>query len=291
MIGFKADETPGVTPPGRGPKGGAAAAHEDSERINSEVWRSSKVLEIFAGREGALDPGEARLLAGIVAYAEGQPILDIGVGGGRTIPLLAPHSAGYVAVDYLPEMVELARAGHPGVRIEQADARDLSAFSDASFAAVLFSYNGIDGVGHEDREAVLREVWRVLRPGGLYAYSTHNLDYCCAGRPPWDRAQWDLGNGPRAALVYAARLPRRSRSYMKLRKLTRRGRGWAVLVGSGYDFSVLWHHLTPRAVLAELERAGYAGGTEIYDSNGALVDALGDTADLPWLYVLARKPA
>lgn len=262
----------------------------EPERINADVWRSKEVLGIFAGRDGPIDIGESRVLARIAEEAAGDPILDIGVGGGRTIPLLAPASDGYVAVDYLPEMVELARAEHPGVRVEQADARELEAFAPESFAAVLFSFNGIDGIAHEDRQAVHRAVMRVLRPGGVYVYSTHNLDFCCAGRPPWDRNWWDLDNGPRAALAYAARLPRRSRSYLRLRNMTVRGEDWAVLVGSAYDFSVLWHHVTPAAALAELEEAGYAAGSEILAGSGETIAPGDDTAGVPWIYMLARKP-
>jgi SAM-dependent methyltransferase len=261
----------------------------EPERINADVWRSSKVLDIFAGREGCIDAGEAMLLERIAAEASHGPILDIGVGGGRTIPLLSGAGDGYVAVDYLEEMVELTRAQHPGVRVEQADARDLSDFEDESFGAVLFSFNGIDGVAHEDRVAVHHAVMRVLRPGGIYVYSTHNLDFCCAGRPPWDRSWWDLDNGPRAALAYAARLPRRSRSYRRLRELTVPGEGWAILVGSAYDFSVLWHHITPGEARAELHRAGVAGEVEMYASDGAEIAAGDDTDGTPWLYLLARK--
>lgn len=262
----------------------------EPDQINADVWRSSEVLGIFAERDGPIDAGEQQLLARIAEQAQGLPILDIGVGGGRTIPLLAPLSEGYVAVDYLQEMVELARASHPGVRVEQADARDLAQFADDSFGAVLFSFNGIDGVAHEDRLAVHRAVLRVLRPGGIYVYSTHNLDFCCAGRPPWDRNWWDLDNGPRAALAYAARLPRRSRSYMALRGMTVHGEDWALLVGSAYNFSVLWHHLTPAAALAELAEAGYADGTEMYGGDGRRVTAASDTGGLSWLHMLARKP-
>jgi SAM-dependent methyltransferase len=260
----------------------------ESEQINAGVWRSSRVLGIFAEREGFIDDGEALLLERLLAEAEGGPILDIGVGGGRTIPYL--RGTGYVAVDYLQEVVELARSRHPGVDIEQADARDLKAFADNSFSGALFSFNGIDGLANEDRRAVHRAVMRVLRPGGVFVYSTHNLAHCCAGRPPWDRSWWDLENGPRAMLAYAARLPRRSSSYRRLRGMTVRGDGWALLVGSAYDFSVLWHHVDPGEAVQELVRAGYQGEVEMFDTAGERVLPGQDTDGSPWLYMLGRKP-
>jgi SAM-dependent methyltransferase len=262
------------------------------ERINAEVWSSRKVLGLFAARDGYIDAGEELLLPRLAAAAGRRPILDIGIGAGRTIPLLAPASDGYVAVDYLPEMIELARSLHPGVRIEQADARDLSGFDDGSFGAVFFSFNGIDGIAHEDRAAVHRTVMRVLEPGGSYLFSTHNLDYCAAGLPPWHRLNLDLDNGPRAMLACWARMPRRARSYRRLAPLTSRGEGWAMLVGSGYDYTVLWHHLTPGEAAAELERAGFLSPVEVFDAAGRpLAPEATDTADSAWLYLLARKPA
>lgn len=262
----------------------------EPERINVDVWRSAKVLGIFAVRSGFIDAGEEMLIERIGAAAEQRPILDIGVGGGRTIPLVAGDGDGYVAVDFIQEMVELTSAKYPAVRVEQADARDLAGFEDDSFGAVLFSFNGIDGLAHEDRAAVHRAAMRVLRPGGVYLYSTHNLDFCCAGRPPWHRSWWDLDNGPRAMLVYAARLPRRSLSYRRLAGLTERGDSWAVLVGSAYDFSILSHHVTPGEALAELERAGFQAPAEMYGPAGEKVTVATDTDGIPWLYLLARKP-
>ena len=262
----------------------------EPERINVDVWRSDKVLDIFAVRDGFIDAGEAMLIERIAAEASHRPILDIGIGGGRTIPLLAGGDDGYVAVDFIQEMVDLTGSKHPGVRIEQADARDLAGFEDGSFGAVFFSFNGIDGLAHEDRAAVHRAAMRVLRPGGIYVYSTHNLDYCCAGHPPWHRSWWDLDNGLRAMLVYAARLPRRSLSYRRLRGLTERGESWAVLVGSAYDFSVLLHYVTPGEALAEIERAGFQEPAEMYGPAGEEIAAGADTDGVPWLYLLARKP-
>jgi SAM-dependent methyltransferase len=265
---------------------------EAAERINAEVWSSRKVLGAFAAREGYIDAAEEVLLPRLAEAAARRPILDIGVGAGRTIPLLAPASDGYVAVDYLPEMVELARSLHPGTRVEQADARDLSGFEDESFGAVFFSFNGIDGIAHEDRAAVHRAAMRVLEPGGSYLFSTHNLDYCAAGLPPWHRLNLDLDNGPRAMLACAARMPQRARSYRRLQPLTTRGAGWAVLVGAGYDYGVLWHHVSPAEAAVELERAGFASGAEVFDVRGRpLAAGSADSADSAWLYLLARKPA
>jgi len=263
---------------------------DESQRVNAEVWRSAKVLDIFARREGWIDQGEALQVRRLVEEAAGGPILDIGVGGGRTVPLLHAVSDEYVAVDFLEEMVAVASSRHPHAHIEQADARDLCGFPDDTFAAVFFSFNGIDGIPHDDRRSVYTSVKRVLQPGGLFAYSTHNLDYCCAGRPPWTRCWLDLDNGLRPMIASIVHLPKRSRSYRHLRDQIVRGKGWAFLVGSAYDFSVLWHHVTLAEARRELAEAGYAPGVEVLTSTGVGVEGGDDTTNSPWLYLLARKP-
>ncbi len=258
--------------------------------MNEDVWRSSRVLDIFARREGWIDRGEAALFERALQENGRRPILDVGVGGGRTIPILQPETEQYVAVDYLDEMVALAASSHPGARVERADARNLAQFSDGAFGAVFFSFNGIDGVPHEDRARVYGAVMRVLAPGGVFAYSTHNLDHCCAGCPPWDRGWLDLENGPRAAAVALIRLPRRARNYRRLRGRATRGDGWGLLVGSGYDFTVLWHHVTLERERTALLQAGFEANVGIYDDSGSPLSAGEGSGGVPWLYVIARKP-
>ena len=272
------------------------------DRINRSVWKSPRVLGIFARREGFIDHGEELVIERAGREMRGQPILDIGIGAGRTVPLLHAFSSDYVGIDYLDDVVRLARSRHPGVRIDRADARDLSRFADDTFALVVFSFNGIDGVAHADRGSVLSEMHRVLRDGGLLAYSTHNLEYRSAGRRPWDRDWRRVIAEPGRAISYAVRVPRKVRSYRRLRGLNEYGDGWASLVAPAYDFGVVWHHITLAASLRELRAAGFTSTVEVYGESSyitratthvlghAAFDPAPTTSDSRWLYLLARKP-
>lgn len=105
----------------------------------------------------------------------GMSILDLGVGAGRTTPYLSAMAARYVGVDYSAEMIQACRGKFPHLQFHVADASDLSQFADASFEAVVFSFNGLDCLApYEKREKCLRECHRVLKPGGIYIFSTHN---------------------------------------------------------------------------------------------------------------------
>jgi ubiquinone/menaquinone biosynthesis C-methylase UbiE len=105
---------------------------------------------------------------------QGMAILDLGVGAGRTTPRLSSIASHYVGVDYSEEMIRTCRRKFPHLQFFIADAADLSQFADASFDAVVFSYNGLDCLPHEKREDCLRECHRALKPGGVYIFSTHN---------------------------------------------------------------------------------------------------------------------
>jgi SAM-dependent methyltransferase len=258
------------------------------DQINRGVWRSSRVLEAFARRDGWMDPGEARVMEALADEARGQPILDIGVGTGRTLPHLRSLSEDYIAIDYLEEMVQLTSSRYPEARVEHGDARDLSAYPDGAFGLVVFSYNGIDGIAHEDRPKVLAAVDRVLRPGGLFAYSTHNLSHRCAGRPPWHPCWFRPSLGARAMASAAYRLPQSARSYRRLRPREIRADGWATMVDPAYSFSVVWHYVTIDEELRNLREAGFSD-LEVLTTAGEAVERAEATQESPWLHYLARK--
>jgi SAM-dependent methyltransferase len=50
-------------------------------------------------------------------------------------------------------------------------------FQEGSFDFIIFAFNSIDCMSHENRLQILGEVYRTLKVGGIFAFSTHNLDY------------------------------------------------------------------------------------------------------------------
>lgn len=101
-------------------------------------------------------------------------ILDLGCGAGRTTKHLVDAGFAVVGVDISAHMIEKARELVPGATFQVESAECLS-FEDETFDHVLFSYNGLDYIPSEAaREAALSEVWRVLEPGGCFAFSSHN---------------------------------------------------------------------------------------------------------------------
>ena len=71
-------------------------------------------------------------------------------------------------------MIEQAKKQYPKLSFAVMNAMALE-YPQNTFDAVLFSFNGIDYLYPEQsREKALQEIHRVLKPGALFAYSSHN---------------------------------------------------------------------------------------------------------------------
>jgi demethylmenaquinone methyltransferase/2-methoxy-6-polyprenyl-1,4-benzoquinol methylase len=162
--------------------------------------RKREALELFRGlprRYDALsaalsfwqDPRWRRELVSVLAPQPRQRILDVATGTGMVAAeLLARADCMVVGVDQSAEMLAAARArfaaaGEARVELIEAQAEALP-FADGSFDALTFTYL-LRYV--EDPAATMRELARVLRPGGRIA----SLEF---GVPPWPpaRAAWRL---------------------------------------------------------------------------------------------------
>lgn len=113
-------------------------------------------------------PGTISLLPPVA----GLDVLDAGCGTGPLSAWLVGQGARVVGVDASARMVELARArALPGASFSVADLGEPLAFGDDAFDLVVASL-----VLHYLRDwvAPLRELRRVLRPGGALVLSTHH---------------------------------------------------------------------------------------------------------------------
>ena len=269
---------------------GARAA--DLDTINRNTWKLPGTVRVYEHLQGWTDPGERAALEHVADEARGAPILDIGVGAGRTIPLLRAMSPDYVGIDYTAEMVTACRARHPDARIEHMDARDLGRFRDGQFGLAVFSFNGIDAVHVDDRQQVLREVHRVLRPGGIFVVSAHNRHGPGHGERP--RLRLDLTWNPLKlgwrALKLARSLPRSVRNARRLRALNETHDDWSIMNCGAHDFGIVVVYTT----LAEQKRQLSAAGFEVeivFDNvAGRPVADDADTSDMWWFHYIARKP-
>jgi ubiquinone/menaquinone biosynthesis C-methylase UbiE len=147
--------------------------------IDHKNLYDSEQVSMDYGNRDYLEPAEETLITelGPVRLAA-MDMLDMGVGGGRTTKYFAPLVRHYIGADYAPAMLKVCKKRFAGdFNFIECDARAMEGFKDNSFDFVLFSFNGIDSFSHMDRMAALKEIRRVLRNGGIFYFSSHNLNW------------------------------------------------------------------------------------------------------------------
>lgn len=119
-------------------------------------------------------PGEKELK--VLGNVRDRDVLELGCGGGQWTVRLARQGARCVGqdisdaqVEYAREFAEHARIEPPGrAEFRQGNAEDLSDWPDESFDIVFSNFGA---VGFVDIEKCFQEVGRVLKKGGLFAWS------------------------------------------------------------------------------------------------------------------------
>ena len=264
------------------------SAAPDLDRINRPAYRRRGVLRQYGAASGWLEPGERAAVLAVADEVRDGAILDLGVGGGRTAPLLRPIGRAYIGIDYTPALVDVARARFPDCDFREMDARKL-AFADGAFALACFSYNGIDSVDPAGRQQILREVHRVLRPGGAFVFTALN-------RQPRARLHrwpdWSVfhgaGRSPARWLRSSARLLLGAAN--RLRHLPMRRDEGAVAIGNiaAHNFALVTVFTSPAEQVRQLQDAGFSVRA-IFRRDGHELAAADAGATEAWYYYVARK--
>ncbi len=262
----------------------------DLAQINRKAFQRRGVLRHFGLASGWLEQGEKVAVLSVADAASGAPILDIGVGGGRTALLMLEISSDYCGIDFAPAMIAVARARFPALDFREMDARSMDFHAD-TFALASFSYNGIDAVDLEGRLAIMRDVHRVLRPGGYFVFSALNRNGS-EWRPSWPN--WEVFDGaglrPLRLLRGVAKLL--LSGVNRLRWAPRRRDDGEAAVGSlaAHDFSLVTMFTSPVATQRQLQEAGFSVQAMFDPDGGPMAPETWPDSRAPWYHVVARKP-
>jgi SAM-dependent methyltransferase len=190
-----------------------SAASQTTLRTNSELV-PSRAADVLAFMD---------TLAG-VGRLDGRRVLEAGCGFGALAAYLAlaHNPASVVGVDHEPAFLEVGRevaATHgmePRLDFVEADLRDLTVLGDEPFDVVIANNSLLYLTGEQDLDSCLRELRRLLKPGGvLFVYQANRLRW----RDPFTGAP-GVTLVPKWAVAGLTRLTRRSHSLDRVRLMS-----------------------------------------------------------------------
>jgi SAM-dependent methyltransferase len=156
------------------------AAQGETARANRSWWDAN--ADEYQAEHGAY-LGDERFLwcpegvdedeAGLLGPVKDRDVLEIGCGAAQCARWLAGRGARATAFDLSMRQLQHARRideqlGREPLRLVQADATALP-FADASFDIACSAFGAVPFVA--DSALLMREVARVLRPGGTWAFA------------------------------------------------------------------------------------------------------------------------
>ena len=203
-------------------------------------------------------------------------MLDLGVGGGRTTLHFAPLVKEYVGVDYSEPMIKLCRERFPQYVFKAVDARNMALFHRAKFDFILFSHNGLDYVPHADRRSIMMEISRVLKPHGIFAFSTHNIK--------------SVANLYSSSPTLKSLLKKILFQVINRFPINVENRTYAVLNDGSCQFKLRTHYVNIQSQLKDLESMGFRDVQLLSGSTGELILPKDiDNNRGPWIYFLCTR--
>lgn len=142
-----------------------------------------QTTEITSSAIASDNPIHQRLL---FAYAEaakhvGGDLLDIGCGEGRGLTYLRDRVNSYTGIDKIAEVLNALKQDYPNDRFLQMNIPPFKGLEDNTFDTAV-SFQVIEHI--EEDEQYIKEIHRVLKPGGTAILSTPNIKMSLT-RNPW----------------------------------------------------------------------------------------------------------
>ena len=252
----------------------------NKETMRKSVPHYSKYSELTCSERAALDYlGDASL----------NSILDIGIGGGRTVDALRQIGEEYIGIVYVQEMVDECKRKFPDTHFEQGDARNLN-FPDNRFQMVFFSLHGICMVDHEGRMQILKEVFRTLVPGGYFLFSTYNDDFSDHKKffrfDDFHFSKNPLRLGVRT-LRYCYNIVLALFNRLRFRQYETHTDEYSIVNDRCHNYATMLYYITDANQKKQLLSAGFDNDIVVFDALGNLLKGI---TPMDSLFYIARKP-
>lgn len=153
------------------------------KKINMSVYTT----EIASDQIPSDNPIHQRLLKAYhvaIPFIKGD-MLELGCGEGRGVELLAPKAESYLALDKIEEVINDLKAKYPKYAFESSVFPPMK-IADDSFDTIV-SFQVIEHI--QDDAVFLKEIQRILKPGGTALISTPNIKMTLS-RNPWHTREY-----------------------------------------------------------------------------------------------------
>jgi SAM-dependent methyltransferase len=235
--------------------GGSPIAIHDPAELGIDFWRRADLVDAYDRND--LRPVESILLDRYHEALSGR-VLELGVGAGRLTRFLCPLASELHGIDVSRAMVRRASEACPGATIVVRDLRDIDVYAKGSFDAVVAGFNVLDVLDHDDRQAVLERIGRVLKPAGILIFSSHNRGHAPAVVGPVSQLAQDVKHRRiRRALVGLVRLPRRIANHARLQRLERDEAEYAIVNDVAHDYALAQYYIGRDDQERQLRRHGF----------------------------------
>jgi SAM-dependent methyltransferase len=258
------------------------------DAVNQGTMRSGDVVRHY-GRADEVTPAERAVFELVRHASANRPILDVGVGGGRTVPPLLAISKDYIGIDNSQPMVDLCRRKFPASRFEIADVRELSRFASGRFGLVVFSCNGLGMVDHLDRMRALREIHRVLARDGSFVFSAHNqrcADHTAGLQWPSFDPTWNVFKLGARVARFAKQAAVGAYNHRRFSKHDVRSPEYSIINDRCHQYATMLYYITLGNQRRQLVDVGFQPDAMAYDLAGCEIAT--DT-DHSSIYYVARK--
>jgi 2-polyprenyl-3-methyl-5-hydroxy-6-metoxy-1,4-benzoquinol methylase len=144
--------------------------------------------EITSAEITSDNPIHQRLLFAYEAaqnYIQGD-LLEIGCGEGRGVELLVQRAASYTAIDKIATVVDKLKQKYPSVQLLNMFVPPFTGINNNTYDRIV-TFQVIEHI--EDDDFFVKEIHRVLKPGGLAIITTPNIKMSLT-RNPWHMREY-----------------------------------------------------------------------------------------------------
>ena len=246
---------------------------------NLRTYNSSSVVNWYSELKEII-PVEKIIFEKFNKFILNSDLLDIGIGGGRTTHYLINTCKKYTGIDYSQSFINSVKNIYPKADVSVMDARDLS-FKDNSFDFVNFSFNGLDYTDLEGRQKIMLEIARVLKPGGVFFFSTHNKNHSSYNLNPWVKSDVSFFTNIKTFIKLFPFIGRKLRN----KKNEIIAEDYAIINDSAHNYNLMTFYTAPTFLKTELQGNRF---TEInfYDKSGNITE---DEKLDDWIFVICKK--